>query len=174
MTRLESSHRRANKYFFSSRRGFTLIETLIYAAITTGMVTFAILSSYQLISSADKIRNQKELSENKKFFEQKIYWVLQDLSAINSPGTGATTTSLSVNKLNFADNPVVVSVADGVVWLKRGAGAATPITNEYVAVQDLEFHNYDFSGRPAIQLSGTLYNAFASTTIDLHTTILTR
>lgn len=167
MMRSESSHRLNNK-------GFTLIETLIYATIVTGMVTFAILASYQLIESADKIRNQKEVAENKKFFEQKMYWVFQNISAINSPTTGATTTSLSVDKLSHADNPVVVDVNNGVVTLKQGSNPAIPITNEYVAVQNLEFHNYDFSGRPAIQISGAMYNAFSSTSIDLNTVILTK
>ena len=157
-----------------SAGGFTLIEILIYAAITTSMITFAILSTYQLISSADRIRHEKEVAENKKFFEQKIYWALQNLSAINSPVTGATTTSLSVNKLNFADNPVIIDIDNGVVRLKRGRNPAIPITNEYIIIQNLKFHNYDFSGRPAIQISGTLYNTLISTTIDLNTAILTK
>ena len=88
--------------------------------------------------------------------------------------TGATTTSLSVNKLNFADNPVIIDIDNGVARLKRGSNPAIPITNEYVVVQNLEFHNYDFSGRPAIQISGTLYNTLISTTIDLNTAILTK
>ena len=74
----------------------------------------------------------------------------------------------------FADRLVVVDADNGVVRLKQGGNPATPITNEYAVVQDLTFHNYDFSGRPAIQVSGTLYNAFTSTTIDINTTILTR
>ncbi|MDO8466752.1 MAG: hypothetical protein Q7S83_01275 [bacterium] len=173
MMRLELSQR-GNKRLSIGEQAFTLIEILIYAAIVTGMITFSIFASYQLIDSADTIRHHKEVAENKKFFEQKIYWVLQNLSAINSPSTGATTTSLSVNKLSYVNNPVIVAVNNGVVTLKLGSNAANPITNEYVVVQNLEFHNYDFSGRPAIQISGTMYNAFASTSIDLNTVILTK
>lgn len=165
MIRSASSHR---------NKGFTLIEILVYAAITTVILTFGVLTLYQFVGSADRLRNLKEIAENKAFLEQKIIWTLQGVSAINSPSAGATTTSLSVTKINFSDNPVVIDLSDGVARLKRGSNAVNPITNEYVEVKDLTFHNYDLSGRPAIKVNATLFNNYTSTTIDVATTILTK
>lgn len=162
--RYESSHH---------NKGFTLIETLIYAALTTMLVTFAILTTYSLIDSSDRVRNQKELVENQKLLTQKIYWALQNVSAINSPTSGATSTTLSVDKLSYGSNPVVVNTASSVAWLKRGASAAQPITdNFYARVQSLNFHQFDFSGHPAIQVSGSLFNPYTSTTVAIGTTTI--
>ncbi len=157
-----------------NHRGFTLIETLIYAALTTVMLSFAIIITYQLIDNAGRGRNQRELVENQKVLEQKIYWVLQGVSAINSPGAGATTTSLSVNKLNYGSNPVVIDTAGGVARLQKGAGAAIPVTNTSSDITSLTFHQYVWDGRPAIRIQATLVNHLASTSVALDTTILTK
>ena len=158
----------------ASERGFTLIETLIYSALTTFILTFAILTAYQFIQSSDRLRYQRELAESKKFLEQKINWALQNISAINSPTANATSTSLSIDKLSYANNPVVVDTSDWIARIKKGAGSAIPITGDYVSVQNLLFHQFDFFGRPAIKVSGTLFNGYSSTTVDLDFLVLTR
>ncbi len=153
--------------------GFTLIETLIYAALTTLIVTFSIFVTFQLINSATRVRNQKETVDGQKLLTQKIYYTLQSVSAINSPAAGATSTTLSVDKLGYGSNPVVINTASSVAWLKRGAAAAQPITDlGYVRVQSLNFHQFDFSGRPAIQFSGSLFNPYTSTTVAIGTTTI--
>ena len=158
MTHLESSPR---------NNGFTLIETLIYVAIASAMLSFALATTYQLINASDRGENQKEVVENQKLLEQKIYWALQNVSTINSPAVGPTTTSLSVDKIGFANNPVVIYTDNEVVKLKQGSGAALPITNDaYTAVRNLTFHQFDFSGHPAIKANATIFNAFASTSLS--------
>ena len=155
--------------------GFTLIETLIYATLVTVVTTFSILAVYQLIDTSDRGKNLEQLTENQRFLEQKIYWTLQSVSSINAPASGATTTSLSVNKIGFAENPVVIDVDSQTARIKRGTSPAILITNDsYVAVQDLSFHQFNFSGKPAIKVSGTLFNAFTSTTVAIDTTILVK
>lgn len=153
-------------------QGFTLVETLIYSAITVMMLTFAIFTVYNMISASNKARSQKELSEGKKFLEQKIYWTLQSISAINSPVAGATSTSLSVAKLNYANNPVVIDNPDWIARIKRGAGNAIPITGDYIKLNNLNFHQFTFSGRPAIYTSGTMTDVYSSTSVDIDFTII--
>lgn len=156
----------------NKRSGFTLIETLLYAVLVTVIITFSILSVYQLIDSRSRNKHRKELVENQRLLEQKIYWALQNNSAINSPSSAATTTSLSVNKIGFANNPVVIDVNSGVARLKLGSAAAQPITNgSYGAVQNLSFNQFNLSGQPAIRVSGNLFDSFTSTTVALDTTI---
>lgn len=154
-------------------KGFTLIETLIYSALVTLITTFSVLAVYQLIDTGTRGKNLEQLNENQRFLEQKIYWTLQSVSAINSPASGATSTVLSVNKIGFADNPVVIDVVSDAARIKRGVEAASLITaDSYVAVQDLVFHQFSFSGKPAIRVTGTIFNGFTSTTLAIDTTIL--
>lgn len=159
----------------NKRSGFTLIETLIYAVLVTVVITFSILSVYQLIDSQSRNKHRKELVENQRLLEQKIYWTLQNNSVINSPSSGATTTSLSVNKIGFASNPVIIDVDGGVARLKLGSAAAQPITNgAYTEVQNFSFHQFDLSGQSAIRASGNLFDSFTSTTVALDTTIIVK
>jgi type II secretory pathway pseudopilin PulG len=166
MTPLESSHR---------NKGFTLIEILIYAAITTVIITFSILAVYQFLDASDRLKNQRELIENQHLLEQKISWALQSVSAINSPTLGATSTILSVDKIGFSENPVVIDIDGGAARLKRGSAPALQITNDaYSEIQNLAFRQFDFSGHPAIRISADLYNAFTSTTVNIDRTIIIR
>ncbi len=155
-------------------RGFTLIETLIYSAITTLFLTAALLMIYQMISSLQRGKNERELVENQKVLEQKIYWALQSVSAINSPAANATTTSLSVNRLNYGSNPILIDMNGGVARITKGAGAATPVTNTYSDLQSMTFHQYSWDGRPAIRVQATLVNHVASTSVSIDTTIITK
>lgn len=167
MMRLESSHH--------NKSGFTLIEILIYAAITTVIITFSILTVYQFLEAGDRLRHQRELVESQQLLEQKISWALQSVSVINSPLAGATSTILSVDKIGFSENPVVIDVDGGAARLKRGSAPALQITNDaYSEVQNLSFRQFDFSGHPAIRISADLYNAFTSTTVNIDRTIIIR
>lgn len=153
-------------------KGFTLIETLIYAVLLTAITAVAILATYQIIEAQGRGKDLEELADSQRLLEQKIYWALQSNSAINSPGSGATSTILSVNKLNYSNNPVVIDSDSGVARIRRGAGSAYPITNDArVEVSDLNFHQHNFSGQPAIKVSGTLINIAASTSIEIDTLI---
>ena len=154
--------------------GFTLLETLVYSGIVAGIITVALLTAYQFIDGSDRLKYHWEMVENQKILEQKIYWTLQNISAINSPSAGATTTSLSINKLNFASNPVVIDSSGGIARLQRGGGAFNPITTELSEVRFLTFHRDDFDGRPAIKVDAEIFNPYSSTTIEIHTTIITK
>ena len=155
-------------------KGFTLIEVLIYSALVMIILSFSLIVTYQFIEFNDRGKHLRELADNQKFLEQKIYWALQSVSAINSPAAGATSTALSVNKVGYGSNPIVINFSDGAARLSRGGGAYQPINNDLVLVQDLSFHQFTFSGVPAIKIMGTLYDAFTSTTAAIDTTILTR
>jgi len=156
----------------TKQKGFTLIEILIYAGLTTAITAFAVLAVYSMIDYAERGRYHRELVENHKMLEQKIYWALQNNSAINNPQSGATTTILSVDKLSYGSNPVVLDVlASTTARLKLGAAAAQPITNETILVRDLNFRRSDVSGQPVIIVKGELFEPFTSTTVEIMTTI---
>lgn len=152
-----------------------MIETLIYAVIVAGVISFAVFSVWQFMDSGNRVRNQKELVENQRVLEQKIYWLLQSVSAINSPAAGDAGGVLSVNKIGFAENPAVIDVESGVARLRRGTNPPLPITDgSYVSVQNLSFQHLVFSGQPAIKVIGALFNDYTSTSVNIDTTILIR
>ncbi len=165
----------SSKYKALDAGGFTLIETLIYAALTTAIITFAILATYSMIASADRGRHLRELAENQKFLTQKIYWALQSNSAINNPQPGATTTILSVDKIGYAGNPVVVDLLGSTTArIKIGAAAAQPITVDTIEVRDLSFRQLDLSWQKAIQIMATIFDYVASSSLDIDTIVIVK
>lgn len=151
-------------------RGFTLIEILIYSAIVTIIFSFSLLAVYQIIDSDERVFSREELTANQKFLLQKISWALQNVDTVNSPAAGAGGPGLSVNKLNYPYNPLVISLDNGAVKLTSGA-TATPLTNDYVNVSGLNFEHLNFSGKSAIRATVALENKFGTTTIDATITV---
>lgn len=149
----------------NSKKGFTLIEILAYSGIVTIFVAAAVLASYGMIDYSGRVQKQLEVNENRQFLVQKIGWILQNNSTINSPASGSSGSSLSVNKLNFGNNPLIVNSSNGKVWLTAG-GSPVNLTSDRVTIGNLTFEHQVFSSISAIKVSGTVLNDVASTTID--------
>jgi len=142
--------------------GFTLIEVLIYSLIVTVFLTFTLVLTYGMIVSSERIVARKELVENQKLILQKVVWALQNVSTINTPAFLATSSTLSIDKLNYYFNPIIFSLSASTLNLKNGA-TTTAISNSYVSVSQLIF-THATSG--AIRFRATLFNQYATETID--------
>ena len=149
------------------RRGFTLLETLIYATLVGSFVTVFTLITYQIIDFSGRLENQRELSENQRFAVQKFHWLVVG-ATINSPAQGSSAVSLTVTKSGIGQ--LIMDQAGGALRLKTGAGDPIPLTNNYVTVNNLLFEHLNFSGKSAIRITAELENDIATTSID--TTII--
>ncbi len=146
--------------------GFTLIETLMYSAIVTGFLTFALTISYQLIDSSDRSTDLVELNENQQFVTEKIGWALSNVSAINTPASGVTSATLSVNRLSYSGNPIVISLSGGIVYISTSSLPAVPLTNSRVTISGLIFKNLNFEGKTGVQFSANFSNNTSSTSLE--------
>jgi len=147
------------------QRGFTLIEILIYSAIVTSMLTFALLTAYQIINSDDRLLARRDLTEDQKFLVQKIEWVLKNVSTINAPASGGSGDTLSVNKINYNYNPLIIALNASTTELTSGA-TTTALTSDNVEVSNLNFEHRNLGGTTLIEVSAKLENDTGSTTID--------
>lgn len=146
--------------------GFTLIETIIYIGIIAVILSSFLLITEQIVFSSNRTRQQIELAENQKFLIQKINWLLRSVDTINTPAPGATSAILSINKMNFANNPLVIDLNNNAVRLTTGGASAVPITNSSVTVTDLTFYQLTLANQNAIRLVVNMKNNVASTIID--------
>ncbi|MEK9186713.1 MAG: hypothetical protein AAB885_03970, partial [Patescibacteria group bacterium] len=103
---------------------------------------------------------------NPKFLIQKLAWVLQNNSAIIGPVLGSSGLSLSVNKLNYGSNPLVITLSNGRVWLAAAGASAVSLTNSRVTASNLIVDHLNFSNQSAIRFRVTLENSIASSTVD--------
>lgn len=156
-----------SKFFNSKkRRGFTLIETLIYTAIISIIISSFILILYNIVQSVDRTTRNVDLVEQKQFLIQKIDWVLQSVSVVNTPTAGDSAASISVNKINYALNPVVVSAQNGVLRISEGGGADISLTPTGVVVSNLNFIHTATANETSIKFTATISNSATSTNIS--------
>ena len=130
--------------------GFTLIETLIYAGLISVIIGFSLIVTYQIIDSSEKLNKKILVEEEANFLLRKIEWALTGLETINSPLPNATSSILSVNKINFSGNPLVFDLDSSNLRLKRGLAVPVILNNENVIVSNLIFKHLAMDGnKPA-------------------------
>lgn len=61
--------------------------------------------------------------------------------SIQSPGIGATSSSLSLTAVNSLLNPVVFSVSSSTLRITEGSKSPVALTNSHIQVSALTFHN---------------------------------
>ncbi|MBI4133382.1 prepilin-type N-terminal cleavage/methylation domain-containing protein [Candidatus Uhrbacteria bacterium] len=158
------------------RRGFTLIEVLIYMAILGVML----LNIVELTSGTFDLRGRARASltieENLRFVLSRVVARIYDADGITAPATG-TTSTLTLDMLDATENPTTITLSNGAVLLTEGTNAAIPLTSDEVTVTTLSFTR--LSGTPPgvrIDITGELAAAAGvyQSVLSLSTTAVIR
>lgn len=161
----------------SARKGFTLIETLLYAALFATVMSFAILIFYQSLSSESQNRARREVETEADFLMRKIIWTLNSAQSISQPAVNATSSALALSKYGYAENPLVFDVSGGVARLSKAGGQAVRLTNNNVRIDQMTFSHLPASGsRPeavqvVISMSASTSEPIAEASTTLENTI---
>ncbi|MFH1346921.1 MAG: prepilin-type N-terminal cleavage/methylation domain-containing protein [Spirochaetota bacterium] len=150
-------------------RGFTLIEILIYSALTSIIIGGSLVAVYQIIESSDGIYDKIVIEQEANFLLQKIKWTLTGATTINVPPIGATSSTLSVNKANFSDNPIIIDLNSNNLRLKRGLNERNILNSQNIAVNDVIFEHQAADGNlpEAIKINFTVNSKLFNTIIYL-------
>lgn len=165
-----------------NREGFTLIETLFYALIMTGVLVSATLFSLNILEGQQRARAFQEVQQNARFSMERM---IQEIRAANDLNVASSTfdTSpgfLSLSHEDSSRNPTNFGVSDNILGTKQGSAATTSITSSDVKVTSLIFRNLSVANRTKnINISLTVehvnpdnINTFAaSTTMQTSVTI---
>lgn len=125
----------------NKNKAFTLIETIIYAALFSVIIGLTIGAVYNIIEGSDDLQKNIIADAEAHFLMRKIGWVLTGVSAINLPVSGATGASLSVDKTSYSQNPVVFDLDSGNMRIKKDIGSPVILNNANITVSDLEFQH---------------------------------
>ncbi len=143
-------------------KGFTLIEVLIYIALSAVLMGSAFITVYQLIDGSRKLNSKNTTQEEGNFVIRKIGWALSGINPSTTPTiTGAACSrSISIVKSDTSLSPIVIrlnsSGAINYIEMNKNGGTFYPITTSNVSVACLEF----------ISLSGSPSGITATATID--------
>jgi len=135
---------------YSSKSGaFTLVETLIYAALVSIIIGMTIVITFQVVSGNVKLSEKIFLEEEASFLLRKLEWAIGGASAINSPVSGASSnSSLSIDKFEVpaAENPIVFTVSDGDMTIKRGIADAVILNSSLLNISNATFTHIAATG----------------------------
>lgn len=148
---------------FTSRKnnhsaGVTLLEVLLYVALSTGLLLTA--TSLASLAVEARVKNQTiaEVEKQGAQIVQRLGQSIRNAVAITSPATSTSASSLTLEMAESAANPTVFDLNNSVVRLQTGGGVPVSLSNSRVAVSDLVFYNYSYADTP-----GTISFSFTVT-----------
>jgi type II secretory pathway pseudopilin PulG len=121
----------ALQYDAHMKHGFTLIETIIYMALLSTLITGSLLITYGILDSSIKNQSESILNSEAAFVMKKIEWAMTGATAINNPPAG---NSGSVFSITNSGVPYVFDISAGEIRLSRNGAGAEPLTTQNVSV----------------------------------------
>lgn len=145
--------------------GFTLIEVLIYSALLGLLMTGVLGGVYMIIQATGSSNERQLIDDEANFVLRKINWALDGITDINSPASGATGTTLSIDKSGFG-LPVRFRLNLDNIEIDSGTGTYSPLDSANVTAASLSFYHVPASGNQpaAVKASFYLNDKFFETT----------
>jgi prepilin-type N-terminal cleavage/methylation domain-containing protein len=112
----------------NASRGFTLLETLIYIALFSILMSGAMVASYNLLEGGGRNEKAIGIQEEGTFINRKINWALTGASVVTASPDGTT---LTMTRPDLgAQSPLVITADGSTVSIARGGGVSTPLNAE--------------------------------------------
>ncbi len=130
--------------------GFTLIEILLYIAISATLIS--IISFFVITSIQARVKNQviAEINSEGIFVSQLISQIIRNAQNINSPVIASSASSLSLDVNNASLSPTIFDVASSRIRVKEGAMQEINLTSSKIIVSNLTFQNLSRSNTPGL------------------------
>ena len=121
-----------------NQRGMSLLEVLIYTALTAVILVIVSGSITSILLARQKIEAKTMVDQNIRFAMQKISQSIKESSEITEPTTGVPSDRLI---LVIDGSSVVYSISSGILEKKVGASATSSITTDKVITAPISAGN---------------------------------
>ena len=139
------------------KKGFTLVESLLYIAILSVMVVA--LSAFLTMSYTSRVK-ASVIAEVEQQGSQTLNLITQNIrnsASVTTPAIAGSGASLTLTEYTVADSPTVINQSGNALRITEGANIAINITSNRVVVSNLLFQNLTRSGTPGnVKISFTL------------------
>lgn len=134
---------------WSSQRGTTILELLVYVGVIGLVLVTATLFMAEVIHSGAKVDAGAEAAWNGRFAASRVAAEIREATGLNvgtsvfgsHPGTLSLATGIP------ATDPTVFTVSAGVLTMQQGAGPVLPLTNGQVEVAEFVVDDVSVAGR---------------------------
>jgi type II secretory pathway pseudopilin PulG len=131
---------------FTTKKGFSLIETLLYISVFS-VVVFLIFGVYGIvIESKVRQRTLTEVSEEGSRMMQIMTQTVRNAVSLNAPLPTETGYVLSLYVIDPLKNPTLFYVNDNNLLIAEGGGTPVVLNSNNLSVSNLEFSNLSGSG----------------------------
>ncbi len=130
------------------QNGFTLIELILYIGLASIILltTSAFLGT--LLESRIKNTTVAEVEGQGVQVMQIMTQTVRNSENINSPSTGASSPTLSLNVIDSGNDPTIFDLSAGTIRIKEGSDPVISLTNSRVQVSNLVFRNLSRASTP--------------------------
>ena len=118
-----------------TQSGFTLIETIIYIALFSLIMSGAVVGMYTLFESTAHNNSEAQLEEEGNYLSQKIDWYLSQVKTIQSPPTSGGVLSIIQND----GSTVTIDTRSGNLRIQINSDDPVVLNNSNVSVRNLAF-----------------------------------
>ncbi|MDE1970769.1 MAG: hypothetical protein KGI50_04330 [Patescibacteria group bacterium] len=129
------------RYVLHNHTGFTLLETILYLALTSFILTTLFGTFYAITVNQTEIARKSLVEEDANFILKKIEWVLEG-SIITEPAIGTTTPALVVTKQDYGSNPITIDDNQRNIRIQLGSADPLPLNNNALPATELSFQQY--------------------------------
>jgi prepilin-type N-terminal cleavage/methylation domain-containing protein len=134
-------------------QGFTLIETIIYIALFSIVITGGMVATYQIMQGTDAAANKIIIQEEANFLLRKIDWAMTGANTISTtsspPSLTITKTGPTVLKFDF-------SSPAGSIRLSKGGGSPSILNSSNIIISNLSFNPVNIGSLHGINTVFTL------------------
>ncbi len=116
------------------KKGFTLIEVIIYLALFSIVIGGGMVATYQILGSSNSSSNQVILQEEANFLLRKIDWGMTG-ATVATPAT--IPPSLTITKAGYPTLKFDLNSTN--LRLTRGAGLPLSLNSSSISVSGLSF-----------------------------------
>lgn len=129
--------------------GFTLIETLIYGLLVSGMILISVLFSLSVSEGNQRARAYQEVQQNARMAMDRMIQEIRAANNLDAAGSAFGTSSgvLSLIHDDASKSPTIFDVSGEVLRIRQGAGAIIPLTSDLAKVTNLTFTNLSVTNR---------------------------
>lgn len=132
----------------SNTRGHTLIELLLYISLSATILMAVSTFFGVVVNVRAKHQNVTEVNDQGLAAMSYMTRVIRNSKSINSPATGSTASTISINTASAVTSPTIFNVNNGTLQVKEGQSSYVAITNNRIKINNLQFTNVSAANTP--------------------------
>ncbi|MBP6866095.1 MAG: hypothetical protein KBC12_00965 [Candidatus Pacebacteria bacterium] len=135
---------------YTQKKGFTLVETMLYVVVAGTLVLFMSLFTGMIVDARIKNRTIAEVEEQGAHVLRVVTQSVRNSNSVNAPAAGVVGATLSLGNIDPLLNPTIFDLNGSTLRIKEGVGAPIELTNSHVAVSSLNFENLSELNTPGV------------------------